>query len=490
MVRKIVFHSIVQVAAATFICLGSGFQAVALEQHQNIQGLFRTSRDVTVKCLECHQQQAQEVLHSSHWTWIREREINGNRVQFGKKDSLAGFTIDVSSNPGRCMICHVSNSLPENGFANPTSDMVDCLVCHDTTGQYRRNVDTRTLEPDQSELPDLTFMARQVGTPSPRNCTVCHFADCGLGASSMQEQDRGTDVHLNSSGPVFTCQTCHPETSGHSFARRMPLSDASESTGNGCASCHTSTPHTPERLNGHAATISCQACHIPEYSTNKPALIGWNWIMTGKTNTVFQYGRHNRVQIHDQNGFWSGSDIEPVYLWDDGSDLVYSRGQRIQPNELTFLQKPAEKGPRSKLTPFRIVYGTQLYDAKYRYLISPLLYPTGSVLFPGSDWDTIARDGMKAIILPYSGQYGFAPTAAYRRINHGVTPAARALDCLDCHGSQGRLQWSALGFDRDPWLDQPMDTTETGPGADYGNTPDSGPLPPIPEPVGPAGPSL
>jgi hypothetical protein len=143
--------------------------------------------------------------------------------------------------------------------------------------------------------------------------------------------------------------------------------------------------------------------------------------------------------------------LKPVYFWDDGSDLVYKRGQRIDQQKLTYLQKPADKSDSAKIAPFMVMYGTQLYDAKYRYLISPLLNTEKKSIFPDSDWDTIAREGMKAIVLPYSGEYGVAVTAIYRRLNHGVASVDKALDCTDCHGNGNRLDWKALGYSQDPW---------------------------------------
>jgi len=31
-----------------------------------------------------------------------------------------------------------------------------------------------------------------------------------------------------------------------------------------------------------------------------------------------------------------------------------------------------------------------------------------------------------------------------------VTPADKALGCLDCHGDNGRLDWQKLGYNGDP----------------------------------------
>jgi hypothetical protein len=70
------------------------------------------------------------------------------------------------------------------------------------------------------------------------------------------------------------------------------------------------------------------------------------------------------------------------------------------------------------------------------------------------DWDKAARLGMDASGLPYSGEYGFAPTEMYWSINHMVSPKEEALGCLDCHGDNGRMDWQALGYKGDP-MDNP-----------------------------------
>lgn len=424
--------------------------AHAIEEHVKIQGLFNTARDVVIKCIGCHQQKAEEVLQSTHWTWKSSRTVNGRQVLYGKMDSLTGFAVDVASNPSRCLRCHISTNpvagiIDQGGAAD-----VDCLVCHDTSGRYRRG--------ELLEQADYEIIARSAGKPGPANCATCHFSDCGLmeysrpDSRKMRKQHaaRG-DVHMDGQAAPLACQGCHVLDSGHTFSRVVDYAQTVNVPGAECVSCHTVSPHTIERLNLHTVTVSCRACHIPEYAVRTPAMIGWNWFLTGRIMPVHQSVAETSTFLQDGNGFTSSMLIRPVYMWDDGGDQVYTRGQRIQPQELTFLKRPSPRAPRSKIAPFRLLYGTQLYDAKYRYLISPLLSSAGEELFPGSDWDAIAREGMNAIVLPYSGEYGVAPTAAFRRLNHGVAPAEKALDCTDCHGGSTRLDWSALGYDEDPW---------------------------------------
>ena len=459
----------------------------ALEEHQNIKGLFNSTRDVTVKCLECHRKEAEEVLGSTHWTWERSRTVNGRTGHFGKKDSLAGFAIDIASNPSRCLGCHISTTPGNDNFSQPDVSMVDCLVCHDTTGKYNR-------ENRQIEQQDFELIARHVGKPVPGNCTQCHFADCGLSDMSQAQSDSGSsrfpiqaDIHMSAKAGSFSCQTCHINSSGHSFPRGMTHHVGASAAVQGCSTCHTDEPHPLGQLNRHAEQIACQTCHIPEFAREAPALVSWNWILAGKSSPLMQSSPNGAITVLDQNGFTQGTMIQPAYLWDDGSDQVYSRGQRIRPQELTYLQRPSERSQRSKITPFRALYGTQLYDAKYRYLVSPLLSGEGNNLFADQDWDTIAREGMKALVVPYSGQFGLAPTAMYRRINHGVVSVQDALGCLDCHGRAGRMDWDSLGYGRDPWPEmQSAGEVETS-GSTSGLDADEG-LPPVKETVIPSEP--
>jgi arylformamidase len=59
-------------------------------------------------------------------------------------------------------------------FSDPAN--IDCLVCHDTTGLYRKDIGKGGL-PDSAL--DLAEIARRVGRPSRRACGSCHFVSGG-----------------------------------------------------------------------------------------------------------------------------------------------------------------------------------------------------------------------------------------------------------------------------------------------------------------------
>lgn len=49
-----------------------------------------------------------------------------------------------------------------------------------------------------------------------------------------------------------------------------------------------------------------------------------------------------------------------------------------------------------------------------------------------------------------NAQYTWVSSSRYMGIFHEVQPASHALQCLDCHGPNGRMDWSALGYKGDP----------------------------------------
>lgn len=215
----------------------------------------------------------------------------------------------------------------------------------------------------------------------------------------------------------------------------------------GCAACHGQAPHSLARLNQHALLISCQGCHIPEYGNNGPAVINWNWLLSGNSTPISL----QKENLPAGQGVFLAEQVTPLYLWDDSSDLLYSRGTKIHPERTTLLLGPGPRTPASKIMPFTVQYGTQLYDTKYRYLISPKLPHEQAPYFKGADWNTVSSLGMNKLRLPYSGRYGFTTTVSLHRLNHGVVPVEEALDCMDCHGAKSRFDWQQLGYEMDPW---------------------------------------
>jgi hypothetical protein len=105
--------------------------------------------------------------------------------------------------------------------------------------------------------------------------------------------------------------------------------------------------------------------------------------------------------------------------------------------------------PEAKLWPFKVHRGTQPYDVGARRLVVPRTFGEGG-FWHTFDWDAAVRLGGETTGLPFVGPVGFAPTEMYWPLSHMVQSADRALQCDDCHGPGGRLDWLALGYRGDP----------------------------------------
>lgn len=410
--------------------------------HQELIGPFVNAQNLVVQCLKCHPKEGGDILQSSHWTWQRSRIIAGEEQQYSKKTGLSTFAIQAGGNPEQCLTCHISTNLLNERF-DPTSPIhIDCLVCHDTTGLYQRNLGA------PKEGLDLAAIARRVGRPTAKNCLVCHGQECGLTGRGLHGTI-SSDIHFKQDGAAFSCHRCHDSGNKHAFSRLVYENPVFKSQ-SGCVACHQGKVHVQDQLNDHADKLSCQTCHIPNYASTTPAMVNWNWYSNANTPVYINNDR-GRKPLINVNGITLATNIEPVYFWDNGEDVLYQRGGKIDPSSTTMLQGPTTRTSRSKITPFSTTYGTQLYDAKYRYLISPKLTADPNQLFPVDDWKTTAEQGMLSLRLPFSGSIHSTQTVTFRRLNHGVLSAAQSLDCMDCHGKSGRLDWASLGYEQDPW---------------------------------------
>lgn len=460
-------------AAIVYIIYSTGAFAEA-GGHQELIGPFVNAQNVVVQCLKCHPKEGEDILQSSHWTWQRKRVIAGEEKLYSKKTGLSTFAIQAGANPEQCLTCHISTNLLNERF-DPTSAIhIDCLVCHDTTGRYQRNLGA------PKEGLDLAAIARRVGRPTARNCSVCHGQECGLTGRRLH----GTitsDIHFKQDGAALTCQNCHDFGNQHAFSRQVYANPVFKNQP-GCQACHQGKAHVQDQLNEHAEKISCQTCHIPNYANTTPAMVNWNWYANANT-PIFINSDSKRKPLINANGITLATNIEPVYFWDNGEDVLYQRGGKIDPSSTTMLQGPTTRTPRSKITPFSTTYGTQIYDAKYRYLISPKLTSDPLQLFPVDDWKITAEQGMLSLRLPFSGSIHSTQTVTYRRLNHGVLAAAQSLDCMDCHGKSGRMDWPSLGYEQDPWAGEAGHARSTGTPAMQDQQPSADEMEPVSETV-------
>jgi len=415
------------------------FEVLGLSEYEGTAG----------SCLICHSDHGQDILKTAHWKWKGTvTNIAGlEGATHGKVDLINNFCIGVPSNEEYCAMCH-----PSYGWKAGTADSffadagnTDCLICHDTTGTYRKHptanggggaaallVDGKTVP---AKPADLTAVAYNVGTPSRANCGLCHFY-AGAGdnvkhgdlSSDLINPTKDDDVHMG--GLDFNCQECH-SASHHKIAGTTELhSDEGQAT---CMECHSETETHTENglvallLNQHTKRIACQTCHIPTFSRSQATKVAWYRDEAGEDRTEIakQFGKSTYSKKAGRS-VWA-KNVRPTYLWYNG---------------------------KSKIYPFKKMIGRQPTDITNKRLLVPHIYGTGAgpnLYLAKFDWGQAVAEGTAYARQPYSGDYSFINTVAYLRINHEVAPKENALRCEDCHGVEGFFE--ALGYDKDPFGD-------------------------------------
>lgn len=368
-----------------------------------LEAEFASGPEVTAACLECHADQAEDVMLSTHWTW--EYETEDGQI-LGKNNVINNYCIAVPSNEARCTSCHIGYGYRDKetfDFAEPTN--VDCLVCHDTTGTYKK-FPTAAGHPAYEETvfsgngktyaaTDLNAVAMSVGMPTRENCAACHFyGGGGAGVKhgdldpSMINPSLELDVHMSPDGNDFTCQTCHitedHQVSGSRY--EMTVGGTAKSTLKTCASCHTEAPHAEEALNEHLDRVACQTCHIPEVAREFQTKTWWDWSTAGEKN---EDGKP--FQIKDEATGWVTYDskkgdfvwemnVVPTYAWYNGDSTWITLDDTVVEGEVSMINELHGDihDPTALIYPMKEFAGIQPYDAGTDKLAIPHLFPNAS----------------------------------------------------------------------------------------------------------------
>jgi len=368
---------------------------------------------------------------------------------------------------------------------------VDCLVCHEKTGTYRKlpgwaghpvyqDVEFPPHSGKIVKAVDLKAAAQSVAKTGRNNCGACHFFGGGGDAvkhgdidTSLSNPGKYLDVHMDKDGLNFSCGECH-KTSGHEVPGSRYAVTAKDEGGKAhmrgkedknpatCQACHGDRPHQNDllhatRLNNHAGTLACQSCHIPTFAKARPTKTWWDWSTAGKDIKAEdipkdQYG----MKLYDKmkGDFKWDKDVMPTYLWFNGNIERYHAGDKIDPTKAVKLTHVTggRNDPHSKIYPFKIMRGKQAYDRGNNTIAYVRVFgPPGSdAYWQKYDWDRAIASGMKAAGQPYSGRFGFVETTMIWPVHHMVVSRDRSLKCGDCHGENGRFDWKALGYKGDP----------------------------------------
>lgn len=415
-----------------------------------MKGPFASGSEVTEACLSCHEEAGQEVAGSVHFRWEShpvQVEGRAEAVSLGKKNAINNFCIGIQSNWPSCTSCHAGYGWEDETFDFTDETNVDCLVCHEQTGTY---VKGRAGEP--AEGVDLVAVAQSVGGPTRDNCGGCHFSGGGGNAvkhgdldGSLYNPSERLDVHMGRYD--FVCTDCH-RTEDHRIRGRalsVSLDDANQVY---CTDCHSADLHEDERIDAHVDAVACQTCHIPEMARDEATKTHWDW---SKAGLDLPEDPHTYLKI--KGAFIYERNLKPEYYWYDGSADHYLLGDEVDPDAVNALNRPRGRidDPAAKIWPFKVHLGKQVYDVNYQHLLQPQTAGEGG-FWTEFDWDQALRLGSKASGVPYSGEYGFVETSMFWPTTHMVAPAEEALQCVDCHDEEGRMDWERLGYDGDPMI--------------------------------------
>lgn len=411
-------------------------------------GPYETGQDVTHACLECHPDAGDEMVHSEHFTWLNDPvQVPGRDepVALGKKNAINNFCLGVEGNWPKCTTCHAGYGWSDENFDFTNEENVDCLVCHAQTGYAKGE------SGNPAEGSDLVAAAQSVANPTRGNCGQCHF-DGGGGNGvkhgdlddTLTHPDETLDVHMGKYD--LQCTDCH-KTEDHQIKGTAISVALDASNAIFCTDCHDPKPHDDERLNAHTSTVACETCHIPKVALKDPTKMWWDWSTAGNDNLPNDHLTYLKIK----GSFVYETNVTPEYYWFDGTATRYLLGDPINPDGPTPLNHPNGdiSDPAAKIWPFKVHRAKQPYDKVNNYLIVPQLAgPDG--FWTQFDWEKAMAIGAANTGLDYSGEYGFTRTDMWWPIAHMVQPADRALQCTDCHGEGGRLDWDALGYAGDP----------------------------------------
>ncbi|MDP2792691.1 MAG: tetrathionate reductase family octaheme c-type cytochrome [Sulfurisoma sp.] len=449
---------------------------------KELQQSFKSGPEVTKACLSCHTEAARQIHKTKHWTW--EFVNPENKQKLGKKHVVNNFCTATPSNEKFCASCHVGYGMENAKTFDYTSETnVDCLVCHDTTGAYKKlpglaghptykDIEFPAKSGKIAKAVDLPKVAQNVGKTSRATCGACHFYGGGGDAvkhgdldSSLKMPAKYLDVHMDAKGLNFSCATCHA-TQGHNIpgSRYTPTGKAEdtahmrgkENKGNPatCQSCHGAAPHkAKERLNTHTDKIACQTCHVPQYARgNNPTKMSWDWSTAGKLGpegkrmTIKDASGHHDKYDSNKGNFTYEGDVVPEYAWLNGKVRYTLLGDPVNTQGVTRINEyygSASDG-QSRIWPLKVFRGKQPYDLDTKSLLVPHTAvgygeKDDSGYWANYKWDAALKAGAAAAGQPFSGKFDFVATEMSWPITHMVAPKADALTCTQCHAKDGRL---------------------------------------------------
>ena len=360
---------------------------------------------------------------------------------------------------------------------------MDCLVCHEQTGTYKKfpaGAGNPVSEPKVFSgnkktyyPPDWASVAQSVSRPGRKNCGTCHFYGGGGDGvkhgdldSSLMKPNKALDVHMGTDGQNFDCTRCH-STRLHKIAGRIYSTPASIDRKSLieddrtprilCESCHTASPHKSHaKANDHTDKVACQSCHIPEFARENPTKMRWDWSTAGKKEDgklIVKKDELGKVSYSTKKGDmkWEKR-VKPEYFWYNGSIKHLTVKDVIDPGKTVKISEPVgnQDDKKSRIFPFKVHTGKLPYDKVNKNLVIPHLFPKGKddkdAYWKGYNWEKAIAYGMEYVGLPFSGEIDFVETSYVFPTTHMEAPRESVVNCSECHTKENGLLSKLSGF--------------------------------------------
>ena len=437
--------------------------------HSNLQ-----FADYPNNCLSCHNggvggNQYAQMFASNHYKWAGAvtEMVNGPGQQ-GKNSptnpattgsAVNSYCINILGDWAACGACHTGRGIqPGNG---DTVANIDCLVCHNEAYALAR---VRKADGTMGVLAPTDAMVQQITKPTTKACLNCHAKAGGGDAVKRGDLSVATgsnvtatfDVHMNSTGPNLSCQSCHVFKEHRVIGRGSDLrvsDDPTRSPEIRCAGCHTGmdsgTGHAAAGVRGepdrHVARVACQSCHIPTYAK-----------VATETHRDWRY-HHDGSPADGVSGpghplLTKAANLIPQYkFWNRLSDnaLLHDDATRTY---------DAARGTYPTSRPMGDINGGKLYPFKYKTAYQPkivganklLALDTFEYLKVSGNIQTAITKGLVNMGYSSTTPWEWITTDSFQLINHGVNPAANVAACAQCHGDMR----ASLNVTSDSMLDK------------------------------------
>lgn len=446
-----------------------GFATTAAET-ESTHATYFEHYEGTKTCLACHEKDAESFFHSQHYQWRGDAPaiVNAGGKKLGKINTVNDFCTSPTGNwiglvrnsrgdviTRGCSACHAgSGKLPSPVMSREQLENIDCLMCH-ASGYRRDLVETAPGAFEWKPIlwknrEGLDAVAKRISSPTRAMCLRCHAASGGGPNFKrgdieyvLADPERDYDVHMATAGANMQCATCHAGSDHRVRGRGADLS-ATDAPGQplSCSSteCHSETPHKAQLLNRHTTRVNCTVCHIPSFARTEPTDMRRDWSKPAYNAEADKYTATITFE----------KDVRPVYAWFNGRTRAQLLGEpvnRLPDGSVGIMVPQGSRNDRdSKLFAFKLHRGRLPLLTGKNWLI-PIAVEH---FFSNGQIESAVKSAAKEHYGVNDAAFTWTETTRYMGIYHGVRPASQALQCLACHGEQGRIDWKQLGYKADP----------------------------------------